>query len=78
MYSVGLDIGSTTIKYVVMDENNKIIKSNYLRQNTATLMFAVFFIILYAFVLLMKNVNFFKVYMLRFCENPWELRQYFF
>ena len=31
MYSVGLDIGSTTIKYVVMDENNKIIKSNYLR-----------------------------------------------
>ncbi len=31
MYSIGLDIGSTTIKYVVLDENNQIIKKDYLR-----------------------------------------------
>ena len=31
MYSIGLDIGSTTIKYVVLDEKNNIIKSDYLR-----------------------------------------------
>lgn len=31
MYSVGLDIGSTTIKYVVLDEDGKILKKDYLR-----------------------------------------------
>ncbi len=31
MYSIGLDIGSTTIKYVVMDENNNVLKKDYLR-----------------------------------------------
>ncbi len=31
MYSIGIDIGSTTIKYVVTNENNEIIKCDYLR-----------------------------------------------
>lgn len=31
MYHIGLDLGSTTIKYVVLDENQKIIKKDYLR-----------------------------------------------
>lgn len=31
MYSIGLDIGSTTIKYVVMDENNNVVKKDYIR-----------------------------------------------
>ncbi len=31
MYSIGLDIGSTTIKYVVLDDKNNIVKKDYLR-----------------------------------------------
>jgi len=31
MYRVGLDVGSTTIKYVVLDENNNIVEKDYLR-----------------------------------------------
>ena len=33
MNSIGLDIGSTTIKYVVMNEENIILKKDYLRHN---------------------------------------------
>ena len=31
MYRIGLDVGSTTIKYVVLDENNNIVEKDYLR-----------------------------------------------
>ena len=34
MFKIGLDIGSTTAKIVVIDENDKIIFSRYRRHNT--------------------------------------------
>ena len=34
MFNVGIDIGSTTAKIVVLDSNNKIVHSNYIRHNT--------------------------------------------
>ena len=34
MYRIGLDVGSTTAKIVVIDENDKIIFSRYRRHNT--------------------------------------------
>ena len=33
MYKIGIDIGSTTAKAVLTDNNNTIVYSNYLRHN---------------------------------------------
>ena len=35
MFSLGIDLGSTTIKYVLLDENGDVVGKDYLRHQSA-------------------------------------------